>query len=721
MVRLIQGHEGEHFPQKREEEIQSIVSQVQSGRFQLAHPGSYAFVEDFSLREVEQDAKGIDVSVYFQPHLPRSGHTQTIVSTLDDTTKTGFAIILTESGAVEVRVGTGSHVEAIETCFETTRREWVEARVSIHAKDALVDIELIPLAAFAQQPSQAPFVLKNYRCGAPTKLFGIEWLLFAASYSQTPAVPSPCAVDFFNGKIANPKIVATMMDGKGRTMAEYDFSVGMQSDNIFDQSNAAAHGRLVNAPTRAVTDHDWDGTEVDWTKAEYGYGAMHFHEDDLDNADWDTDFRFQIPRSARSGAYAVKAEATNGLAKDDITFFVRPSAETAANVGAKVALVLSTFTYLAYGNERMYDQSKPSRMEAPDPAFAIRKDSQFYRMERRADLGLSTYDVHKDESGVVFSSPRRPLLAVRPDHINWAMWRPREFSADLMMIGFLEHLGVPYDVITDHDLHFCRQEASSFDIKRYRVLITGCHPEYPTLESLEAYTEFASLGGSIMYLGGNGFYWVAAMRRMMDSGSLDAFQGRLEVRRGDQGVRSHTLPGGELYFSTNGHRGALWRSRGRSPNVLFGIGSTGEGTGPGVPYHRSEASKSRKYRWMFEGIDADVIGIDGFGGGASGDEIDKYDVRNGSPIDAVVLATTTGHSDEFGLFPEEAGFPMKDTCGSQTREIRSDMVYYETSGYGHVFSVGSINWFCSLGWEDFDNDIAKLTSNVLHRFLEKSN
>jgi hypothetical protein len=34
--------------------------------------------------------------------------------------------------------------------------------------------------------------------------------------------------------------------------------------------------------SRAVKGFDWDGTQPDWTKASYGYGAIHFHEDDLD-------------------------------------------------------------------------------------------------------------------------------------------------------------------------------------------------------------------------------------------------------------------------------------------------------------------------------------------------------------------------------------------------------------------------------------------------------
>jgi hypothetical protein len=100
----------------------------------------------------------------------------------------------------------------------------------------------------------------------------------------------------------------------------------------------------VNAPARAVAGHDWDGKESDWTKATYGYGAIHFHDDDLDDAAWETDFSFNLPESLRSGVYAIEIEAVNGRAKDTIPFFVRPTVSTSEALGARVAYIISTFT-----------------------------------------------------------------------------------------------------------------------------------------------------------------------------------------------------------------------------------------------------------------------------------------------------------------------------------------------------------------------------------------
>jgi hypothetical protein len=111
---------------------------------------------------------------------------------------------------------------------------------------------------------------------------------------------------------------------------------------------------------------------------------------------------------------------------------------------------------------------------------------------------------------------------------------------------------------------------------------------------------------------------------------------------------------------------------------------------------RSEVSFDSAVPWIFEGTEKDEL-IGAFGGGASGDEIDRYDAALGSPEDAVVLATSETHSDLFGVFNEEIMFPMLETMGPTCAKVRCDMVIFETAGGGRVFSVGSINWIWTMG------------------------
>ena len=56
--------------------------------------------------------------------------------------------------------------------------------------------------------------------------------------------------------------------------------------------------------------------------------------------------------------------------------------------------------------------------------------------------------------------------------------------------------------------------------------------------------------------------------------------------------------------------------------------------------------------------------------------------------------------------------------GGETELVRSDLTFFETPEGGAVFSVGSICWAGSLAWNNFDNNVARLSSNVLTRFLD---
>ncbi|TPX12998.1 uncharacterized protein E0L32_006643 [Thyridium curvatum] len=687
-VRLIQGLDVPNAAKVHVEEVLKIHKNELPGRFQQAHPGSYGVVPGLIFRP---DEAGVAVSFFAQPYLIDPGHDQTMVSLVDREGHSGVSIVLRDGGYFAVRIGIGQRLIDAAVDYSILRKQWI--KINIVVLNSTVDVTIEPVLHLGQKRGQ--YHQQHIELPAPMILPPMADLVIAALRPR----PGLKASDFFNGRIESLRVSAC--GASQRLLVDLDFSLKISSDNIVDISGNGGHGSLINAPSRAVRGHNWDGSETDWTKAKYDYGAIHFHEDDLDDANWDTDFAIEIPQDARSGAYAVEVCSTEDPSvKDSIVFFVRPRQDSTA----KLALVLSTFTYTAYANEHMYDQSKSSQLALigqSDP----RADSDFRRMVRRTDLGLSLYDVHRDGSGSVFSSTKRPVLNVRPGFHHWAFNRPREFSADLLMIGFLEQLGIPYDVTVDHELHAQGVRA----IERYSTVITGSHPEYPTLQSLNAYSEFAARGGNIMYLGGNGFYWLSVLD--------PANPHRLEVRRGDQGVRTFQLPGGERHHSLNGAQGGLWRSRGRAANYLFGVGCCGEGIGPGVPFRRTAHAADARFAWVFEGIGEDeLIGEHGFGGGASGDEIDRYDVEHGSPESAVVLATSIGHPDGFALFPEDIGFQELAVTGSQTNKIRSDIVIYETPAGGQVFSVGSMNWYCSLGWDSYDNNVARLTGNVIRKF-----
>lgn len=722
---MIQGFEHPNAPDLKYETVISPPhdSATIPGSYKKAVCGSFAVVKTWE-RYLRKGIIGLRLSCYVQPWLPNAGHPQVLMSTLDVESSSGVAIYLSASGTLGFYVGNGKSVEQCDTEICLRRWKWAELLLSVLNDNLSIDItHLERLTETAPGPSHF-----SHRMTSAVRLDGKQPLAMAAGYFFDATTSASHATNMFNGRLDSPQLHVTRDGLAYTTWAKFDFSLDMSSDRIVDTSGNANHGDLINGPTRAVKGHNWDGSESDWTKARYGYGAIHFHDDDLDDAGWDTDFSLEVPKDALSGAYAVIVQSVDHSEQlsDHIIFFVRPTAlDGPTNTsGPKAAIVLSTFTYLAYANERMYDQSRASRISISG-GMQVEKDALWRCMARRTDLGCSVYDDHNDGSGCVFSTAKRPILNIRPGYVNWAFNRPRELSADQLMVGFLEQkLGRGgYDVLTDHDLHKYGVTA----LERYRVVVTGSHPEYPTLEVLNAYTAFARNGGHLMYLGGNGFYWCSVVDFHRPH--------RLEVRKGDQGCRSTELPAGERVHSLNGAQGGLWRSRGRTPQSLFGVGSCACGTGPGVPYRLVNniiSSSSWAWKWLVDGLQPEtsndgggnavegfLIGTEGFGGGASGDEIDRMDFRLGTPENAVLLATSTGHDDSFGVFNEEIMFPMVNTVGTKCDKVRSDMTVYETCGGGSVFSVGSINWYGSLGWNKYENNVARITWNVLKEFIRR--
>ena len=350
------------------------------------------------------------------------------------------------------------------------------------------------------------------------------------------------------------------------------------------------------------------------------------------------------------------------------------------------------------------------------PGDASKRDKYFRTLMKRPDLGISLYDSHNDGSGTVSSSTKRPVLNMRPNYSMWLFDGPREFSADLWFVEFLDRELGPggYDVITDHDI----SQYGAPLLQRYSVLMSCSHPEYPTGNMLDSYQTFLQAGGRFLYLGGNGYYWVTTH----DPGRPH----RIEVRRAHAGCRTFELPAGEHHHSLTGEAGGLWRSRGRPPNQLFGIGSCAMGVGKGCGYGITpEARSDPRVAPFLRGLeDVEVIGDFGLvQGAASGDEIDRMDLTLGTPRNAVVVASTVlagGHGEDYMLFNEETLYPMVNLTGTKSEKVRSDVVFFDTPSGGAVFSVGSINWVGALAWRNYKNNVAVMTRNVLHEFLRRA-
>jgi len=686
VVRLIHGDSNPNGPGFKEEVVDTSINGVYPGKRQELNTGSYVKIPNHRLL---QNIESFTLQAWIFPTTPLKGQ-QGILTKWGSNDSSGFGLFLEDNGGLGLRIGN----ERFQTGKPLTASRWYFVAATYDAENGEISLYQRPILTW---PMDEGSVIRTSTSPSANKPNDLPFLI--AAYWLKPEAKPRDTSGHFNGKIDGPKLFSRALgaaeietlqhdglpDGIADALvAAWDFSRDISSKKVTDTSPNALHGSTVNMPARAMTGHNWKNIETNFALAPNEYGAIHFHDDDLEDAGWEVAFEFRIPPEFRSAIYAARLRS--GDHETYIPFFVRPLQGTAT---APIAFLAPTFTYLAYANFRT---NIPSL--------------------------LSVYDHHSDDSGVCYASYSRPLLDLNPKYCSQfttnGLPYPRHFCADLYLIDWMEAKGYQYDVITDQDLHL---EGSSL-LAPYKVVITGSHPEYYSYQMLNGMTDYLRNGGRLMYLGGNGFYWVTSMRAEPPQ--------LIEVRKWS-GTESWEAAAGEYYLSTTGEMGGLWRRRGRPPQKLVGIGLvalgwTNQRCGPGQPYRRQPDSFNPRVSFIFEGIGpTEVIGDFeslGLRIGTAGDEIDRMEYALGTPPHALMLATATFDEpkfhDTFLHVLEEVYASPPTTTAHQ--KVSSDLVYFECPNGGAVFSAGSIAWFGSLSYNGYDNNVSKITDNVLKRF-----
>ncbi len=112
----------------------------------------------------------------------------------------------------------------------------------------------------------------------------------------------------FNGKIDGPEILAGADDG-AEPVARWDLALTVGApEHVADRGPFGLDGTAVNMPLRAVTGRRWSGEEHDFRRAPEHYSAIHFHDDDLEDAGWPVAFELNVPDGLPSGVYAARTE-----------------------------------------------------------------------------------------------------------------------------------------------------------------------------------------------------------------------------------------------------------------------------------------------------------------------------------------------------------------------------------------------------------------------------
>ena len=705
IVRLIHGDPNPPGPGFIEEFIETPVGGQYPGRVQDIHTGAYVVIADTPLL---RQTVSFTLQAWIYPTTPTKG-VQGILTKWSAPDNAGYGLFIDEDGSLSLWIGDGDgKIERLSTDKPMRASDWYFVAASYDAGSGRVNL-------YQQQVNEWPLDDSSVVVEHSTAIQRIgegEIPFIMAGYWKGEESGKTIVGGHFNGRIDSPRLFGRALESgevealKGDTSPEdldealvgaWDFSRDISSSKITDTSSNGLHGWAVNMPMRAATGHNWSGREMNFKHAPNEYGAIHFHDDDLDDAGWEVDFELTVPEGTKGGVYAARLTTDEG--EDYIPFYVRPKK---GRPSAKIAFLAPTNNYLAYGDEHIEDL--PLEL-LPNQKMELNPDE--YRYIADHNLG-SIYDLHSDGSGIGYVSRLRPIVNMRPKHIFRNFNCCRHFSADLYLLYWMERAGYDFDVITDEDLHFDGLDL----LAPYKVVVTGSHPEYTSESMLVALEDYLQSGGRMMYLGGNGFYWVT---------SFDPQRPHiLEVRKWG-GTRTCEPLAGEYYHSTTGELGGIWRNRGKAPQKLVGVGFAAQGFDKNSPYHRKEGSFDPRTAFIFEGVGEDEV-IGDFKSpvlnyGAAGDEIDRLDYGLGTPPHALLLASSSGHSDCYQQTVEEAVMIDSRHGGSVSSKVRADMVYFECPNGGAVFSVGSISWNGALSYNDYDNNVSRITENVLKRFV----
>ena len=707
----------------------SAVDGLKPGRVQKAICGSWV--------EIPADGRPFDLpsatlSARIWPTTPQLGRWQALMGTWSDATGSGYLLGIDPAGCLAVRIGNGgADTVELSTGRPLLERHWYLAAASFDAATGEVWVAQYPLHRYhsrADTAAEARVVSSGgsqpgsqpgpHPAQHPAAASGL-----AAAYGDPITTPDAACWGshqpalLYNGKIDGPAVLArpaTPLEQQeaiaaGRRpggdagddpdlVAAWDFSQEIPTTRIVDRSRHGLHGEAINLPTRAMKGWNWDGTEYNWQHRPEHYGAIHFHDDDLYDCRWETDFVYDVPDDLPSGLYGARLSLDQGDPADDdwIPFVVSPPVGRA---DAPLALILPSASYWAYANTHHVLERREGELIR---ANFTTVDATTLFLHEHPEYGCSMYDRHSDGSGVCVSSRLRPVLTIRPRERLW------QLPADTHIIDWLDARAIAYDVICEDDLD---QHGLAL-LAPYRCVMTGTHPEYPSKRMIDAFAAFQDQGGRFIYLGGNGFYWRTSYHPTLP--------GVIEMRRTEDGLRTWFAEAGEYYHAFTGEMGGMWRRMGHAPQSVAGTGMTAQGFDRSTWYRRLEASHDPRAAFIFDGIGPDErIGDFGrIGGGAAGWEIDRADFRLGTPPHALVVATADNFGDAYHWMTEEQTHTHAAITGETCPHVHCDMVFYETPNGGAVFSTSSIAWAGALSHADYENNVSRITENVIRRFVD---
>ncbi len=410
------------------------------------------------------------------------------------------------------------------------------------------------------------------------------------------------------------------------------------------------------AVMQITPDGDYTQTGVQWNRVGYGNNPHHTQS---------------VVGPERSGLYYLhaKGEKTG-------EFFSFPWVVAPAQPTAKIAVLASTNTWLAYNNFGGRSNYVNANRLPDEPAVNARQDLiRYTEAGSFNEWGFQDHEYQplsfdRPEIGNIVREHEEvtdPITGRLPCGMAPAEWR---------MLGWLEREGFGYDYYSEWQLH-----NGDLDLDAYKILILSVHPEYWSRTMYQKVKSWVhERGGRLMYLGGNG------LNCEVEFLAEDRLRFRTFLAPGVGGALGMPDPADpSRYLDSRMHRTL------ESEASLLGVVCTDSGIMTAAPYR-----VVRDDHWILAGTglrNGDLFGKDSLqeriSGGASGHETDKMSPH--SPPGTVMVAKGTNQDDG-----------------------GAEIVTYETASGGAVFSVGSITWVASVL---VDDAVSRVTANVITRFL----
>ncbi|MCH9674759.1 MAG: LamG domain-containing protein, partial [Gammaproteobacteria bacterium] len=345
VVRILSGDDSAGAPGLREERVPSAVSGRYPARMQPVFPGSCVVIEEATARSSPSD--GFTAAVMVFSTTPRAGR-QVLMSGWSDTQLTGFELRINAAGAVETAIGNGQTIDVCAGATALIARRWYLLAVSFEPKTGRCTLWQKPMRPQPGDLSATAPVTEVFTLPSDTYSPASNEILCFGARWYADADPRPHGRFHFNGKLDSPRLCRRALDESELAalfsesipdelakdvIGWWDFSEGIDTEKVHDLSVNALHGRTVQLPARGMTGYNWTGAVQSWREDRREYGAIHFHDDDLIDAQWSTDLRFDVPADFASGVYALRLRPsgteTSAEGDDYITFFVRPPRGTA--------------------------------------------------------------------------------------------------------------------------------------------------------------------------------------------------------------------------------------------------------------------------------------------------------------------------------------------------------------------------------------------------------